>query len=249
MINKSQLKVTNLSLNIGGIKILKDISFSMGQGNIIGLVGPNGAGKTTLINCVTCFENRFQGDIYYNGESIKGIPPNILPKYGIVRTFQNLGLFTELSVKDNLLIASHIKFESNILRMFHNEKIVEKEIIELLNQESISPERLVQDLSYGQQKIVEFLCALIQRPKVLVLDEPAAGLSAKEKDRMIKMIQIKQKELGFSLLVIEHDANFVSQLCESVIVLRSGEFLIQGKPEAVFKDKEVIKAWIGESDV
>ncbi|MFC4799490.1 ABC transporter ATP-binding protein [Neobacillus sp. GCM10023253] len=245
----NQLQVNKIHLNIGGVSILNDISFSLSEGERIGLVGPNGAGKTSVINCITQFEKRYKGEITFANKLLNKENPQDLPKYKIIRTFQNLGLFNELTVLDNFYIAAHQSFETNLKNLFTLEKNIKKEAQKLLENETIDLNDMISDLSYGQQKIVEFLCALIQRPSVLILDEPAAGLNDFEKSRMIEMILMKQQELNFSLLVVEHDVNFVSTLCQNVVVLQSGELLCTGCPEEVFQKKEVIQAWIGESNV
>lgn len=245
----NQLQVKQISLNIGGVSILNDVSFSLSEGARVGLVGPNGAGKTSVINCITQFEKRYQGEVTFSNKLLNKENPQDLPKYKIIRTFQNLGLFNELTVLDNFYIAAHQTFETKLKNVFKLEREVKQEALALLEHESINLHDIVSDLSYGQQKIVEFLCALIQRPSVLILDEPAAGLNDFEKNRMIEMILKKQQELNFSLLVVEHDVNFVSTLCQNVVVLQSGELLCTGSPEEVFKRKEVIQAWIGESNV
>lgn len=245
----NQLQVNQIHLNIGGVSILNDVSFSLSEGERIGLVGPNGAGKTSVINCITQFEKRYQGEITFTNKLLNKENPQDLPKSKIIRTFQNLGLFNELTVLDNFYIAAHRSFETNMKNIFKIEREVKQEALKLLEYETIELGDIVSDLSYGQQKIVEFLCALIQRPSVLILDEPAAGLNDLEKNRMIEMILRKQSKFNFSLLVVEHDVNFVSTLCQNVVVLQSGELLCTGRPEDVFQRKEVIQAWIGESNV
>ncbi|EKN71675.1 branched-chain amino acid transport system ATP-binding protein [Neobacillus bataviensis LMG 21833] len=244
----NQLQVNQIHLNIGGVSILNDVSFSLSEGERIGLVGPNGAGKTSVINCITQFEKRYQGEITFADKLLNKENPQDLPKYKIIRTFQNLGLFNELTVLDNFYIAAHRSFETNMKNIIKLEREVKREALKLLENETIELGDIVSDLSYGQQKIVEFLCALIQRPSILILDEPAAGLNDFEKSRMIEMILRKQSEFNFSLLVVEHDVNFVSTLCQNVVVLQSGELLCTGCPEEVFQRKEVIQAWIGESN-
>ncbi len=248
----SLLKVDKLTVQFGGIKALTAIDFEMEEKEILAIIGPNGAGKTTLFNCVSGVYHPTSGEILFAGESLLGLSPDRIAQRGIGRTFQNIRLFNNMSVLDNLMLGRHMKFQRNILQAFlrirkeellHREKV--EEIIDFLDLAAYRQARVI-DCPYGVQKRVELGRAIVMEPKLLLLDEPVAGLTVEEKNRVAYLVTEMRGRFGFGILLIEHDLRIVSRLADRMVVLNFGQKLAEGNPAEVQRNPEVIRAYVGE---
>lgn len=249
----SLLKVSKLTVQFGGIKALTDIDFEMEGQEILSIIGPNGAGKTTLFNCVSGVYVPTGGEILFDGESLLGLSPDRIARRGIGRTFQNIRLFNNMSVLDNLMLGRHMKFKRNLLHAFlrlrreelvHREKV--EEVIDFLDLQAYRQARVI-DCSYGVQKRVELGRAIVMEPKLLLLDEPVAGLTVEEKNRVAYLVTEMRGRFGFAILLIEHDLRIVSRLADRMVVLNFGQKLAEGHPAEVQRNPEVIRAYVGEA--
>lgn len=248
----SLLKVDQLTVQFGGIKALTSVDFEMEDKEILAVIGPNGAGKTTLFNCVSGVYSPTGGDILLAGESLLGLSPDRIARRGVGRTFQNIRLFNNMSVLDNLMLGRHMKFKQNILHAFlrirreelaHREKV--EEIIDFLDLAAYRQARVI-DCPYGVQKRVELGRAMVMEPKLLLLDEPVAGLTVEEKNRVAYIVTEMRNRFGFAILLIEHDLRIVSRLADRMVVLNFGQKLAEGNPAEVQRNPEVIRAYVGE---
>ncbi len=248
----SLLKVDKLTVQFGGIKALTAIDFAMEEKEILAIIGPNGAGKTTLFNCVSGVYHPTSGEILFAGESLLGLSPDRIAQRGIGRTFQNIRLFNNMSVLDNLMLGRHMKFRRNIVHAFlrirkeeliHREKV--EEIIDFLDLAAYRQARVI-DCPYGVQKRVELGRAIVMEPKLLLLDEPVAGLTVEEKNRVAYLVTEMRGRFGFAILLIEHDLRIVSRLADRLVVLNFGQKLAEGNPTEVQRNPEVIRAYVGE---
>ena len=224
----------------------------MEEKEILAIIGPNGAGKTTLFNCVSGVYHPTSGEILFAGESLLGLSPDRIAQRGIGRTFQNIRLFNNMSVLDNLMLGRHMKFQRNILQAFlrirkeellHREKV--EEIIDFLDLAAYRQARVI-DCPYGVQKRVELGRAIVMEPKLLLLDEPVAGLTVEEKNRVAYLVTEMRGRFGFGILLIEHDLRIVSRLADRMVVLNFGQKLAEGNPAEVQRNPEVIRAYVGE---
>ncbi|HOG06653.1 MAG: ABC transporter ATP-binding protein [Syntrophales bacterium] len=249
----SLLKVNNLTVQFGGIKALSAIDFEMEEKEILSIIGPNGAGKTTLFNCVSGVYRPTGGEVLFAGESLIGLSPDRIAQRGIGRTFQNIRLFNNMSVLDNLMLGRHMKFRRSLLHAFlrirkeeliHREKV--EEIIDFLDLAAYRESRVI-DCPYGVQKRVELGRAMVMEPKLLLLDEPVAGLTVEEKNRVAYLVTEMRGRFGFAVLLIEHDLRIVSRLADRMVVLNFGEKLAEGPPAEVQRNPEVIRAYVGET--
>lgn len=248
----SLLKVDQLTVQFGGIKALTSVDFEMEDKEILAVIGPNGAGKTTLFNCVSGVYAPTGGDILLAGESLLRLSPDRIARRGVGRTFQNIRLFNNMSVLDNLMLGRHMKFKQNILHAFlrirseelaHREKV--EEIIDFLDLAAYRQARVI-DCPYGVQKRVELGRAMVMEPKLLLLDEPVAGLTVEEKNRVAYIVTEMRDRFGFAILLIEHDLRIVSRLADRMVVLNFGQKLAEGNPAEVQRNPEVIRAYVGE---
>lgn len=254
VLSKNVLEINNLSISFGGLKAVDDVSFNLKNGELLGLIGPNGAGKTTLFNMLSGVYTPTSGEIILDGELVNGNNPDKLSKLGVARTFQNIRLFDNLTVLDNVKLAMNQYMEYGILTgMFRLPKYWKeenaasdqaKEILRLFNLEKYF-RAFAGSLPYGAQRKLEIARAMATRPKVLLLDEPAAGMNESETQELMDSIKIIREKTGVSILLIEHDMNLVLGISERLIVLNYGEILAEGNPHEVISNKEVVKAYLG----
>jgi branched-chain amino acid transport system ATP-binding protein len=248
----SLLEIDRLSISFGGIQALTNIHLGMEEKEILTIIGPNGSGKTTLFNCISGVYRPNAGGILFQGKRLVGRSPDKIAREGVSRTFQNLRLFLHMTVLDNLLLGRHIKFRKNPFSAFlrlrkeelHHRKVVE-EIIEFLDLQAFRQAR-VSDCPYGVQKRVEVGRALAMEPKLLLLDEPIAGLTSEEKDETAYRITEIRGRYETAILLVEHDLRIASKLADRMIALDFGQKIAEGSPEAVQKTPEVIRAYLGD---
>lgn len=249
------LSVNKLAKNFGGIQALSDISFQARKGEILSIIGPNGAGKTTIFNCISGFYRPAEGEIYFLGQNITGLKPHKIAKAGIGRSFQNIALFKGMTVLDNIRLGAEAYLEYGFISaVFYYGKVhraevklrkeIEEKIIDLLEIEFIR-HKLVGTLAYGLQKRVELARALAMKPKLLLLDEPTAGMNTEETEDIARYIIDIVEELGIPIVLIEHDMGFVMDISERVIVLDFGRIIATGSPKEIQCNPEVIKAYLG----
>ena len=252
------LKAENVSEVFGGLKAVDDFNIYINQGELIGLIGPNGAGKTTAFNLITGVYRPTTGEITFDGQSIVGLKPYQITQRGITRTFQNIRLFSELSVLDNVKIAyhCHVKYGllESVLRMgryFSEEAEIEEESLKLLKIFKLDEHayEVAKNLPYGAQRRLEIARALAAKPKLLLLDEPAAGMNPQETHELMEMIQWIRKQFGLTVLLIEHDMSLVMGICERIYVLEYGIIIASGTPEEIQNNPEVIRAYLGAETI
>jgi branched-chain amino acid transport system ATP-binding protein len=245
------LSVSDLSLEFGGIRALRGVSFSVAERETLAVIGPNGSGKTSLFNCISGAYRPGSGAIAFGGESLLGLSPDRVARRGIARTFQNLRLFLGLPVIDNLLLGRHLHFRKNLASAFlrlrreeirHREKC--EELIEFLDLEPYRFTR-VADCAYGVQKRVELARALALEPRLLLLDEPASGLTGEEKEEVAYWLHEMRGRFGLTLLFVEHDLRFASRLAGRMIALDRGEKIAEGTPLSVQQHPAVAQAYLG----
>jgi len=249
------LEVKNISKSFGGVVAIKNTSFAINEKEIFGLIGPNGAGKTTLFNIITGNYSPNEGNIVLKGEDITNMKNHKIVKAGVARTFQNIRLFSSMSVLDNVLIGldskAHYTYLESMFRLpryFMGEKKVKakaREILEFLGLLKFENEQ-ASNLSYGNQRKVEIARALATSPKLLLLDEPVAGMNPNESRELADILRRIKNEFSLAILLIEHDMKFVNHLCDRVLVLDYGKSIFEGHIEDAVKDKEVIKAYLGD---
>ncbi len=249
------LEVKNLGISFGGLRAVDGFHVSIEKGQLYGLIGPNGAGKTTIFNMLTGVYKPTDGTILLDGQNITGKKTIDINKAGIARTFQNIRLFSELSVLDNVKVGLHNNYKystgAGILRLpsfFKTEKAMNERAMELLKVFDLDGEAdfLASNLPYGKQRKLEIARALATEPKLLLLDEPAAGMNPNETQELMDTIRFVRDEFDMTVLLIEHDMKLVSGICEELTVLNFGQVLAQGETSAVLNDPEVIKAYLGE---
>ena len=249
------LELENVSIAFGGLKAIDNVSFSIEEGTIFGLIGPNGAGKTTMFNIITANYKPTSGKVTFCGKDISRFKPNVIVNLGIARTFQNIRLFSSMSVLENVLIglqndAKYTLFEAmfRVGRYFKEEKRIKNRAIELLEYLGMGDKINLpaNSLSYGNSRKVEIARALATNPKLLLLDEPAAGMNPKETEELCELILKMKKDFNLSVLLIEHDMPFVNRLCSEVLVLDYGKKLFNGTPQDAINNKEVIAAYLGD---
>lgn len=257
MKEKIVFEVENLSRSFGGLRALDGLSFRVGEGGIFSIIGPNGAGKSTLFNCVTGRYAPDTGTVALHGKPITGLRPDQIAAMGIARTFQNLELFRHMTTLDNLLLGRHLHMRASLVHVLalpfprsraareevqHREKA--EEIIDLLHLQ-FARDYPVAALPYGKQKLVELGRALALEPKLLLLDEPAAGLNLEEREEMVFWIRDIRNRLGVTVVLIEHNMQLVSQISDRVLALNFGRKLTEGTVEEVLSHPEVVEAYLG----
>lgn len=252
----SLLSVKNLSISFGGLKAVDDLSFDIPTGKIFALIGPNGAGKTTVFNCITQFYKDYSGEIHFNGQSGKqqliDYKVHDIISMGMVRSFQNVELIEHMTVIDNLLVGLHYKIKTNLFEEIlglSRKKEVEyhKDAMEILDFLGISDKAyaLVSQQSYGTRKLIELGRTLISKPKIILLDEPAAGMNAVETKALSEIILRIKNELNISVFLIEHDMGLVMDISDEIVVLNFGKKVAQGEPEYISNNEKVQEAYLG----
>jgi branched-chain amino acid transport system ATP-binding protein len=254
MADPGALSVAQLSLRFAGLVVLDAISLAVNPGELLALIGPNGAGKTSVLNCISGLYRPSAGVILFEGRDITGQQPHLVAAAGIARTFQNGGLFPRLTVVENLLIGRHCRFHSNAFldgvfcgRSRRNE-IAQREIVEEII-EFVELERyrktVVSSIPFGTQKIVGFARALAMKPRLLLLDEPSAGLNREEKENLARFILRIKHEMGISMIWVEHDMQMVADLADRIYVLDYGAYITDGPPREVLNDPKVVDIYLG----
>jgi branched-chain amino acid transport system ATP-binding protein len=253
--HKTVISVNSISLSFGGLQVLSDVSINVRAGEILAIIGPNGAGKTSFFNCVNGFYHPYKGEITYKGKDLTRLKPHKIAALGIARTFQNIELFSGLSALDNLMAARHIHMKRGALsgclffgptrreEIAHREQI--EEIIDLLEMESIR-KKVVGSLPYGERKKVDLARALCMEPKVLLLDEPMAGMNVEEKEDMARFVLDIHELKKIPIVLIEHDMDVVMDITHRITVLDFGLKIAEGLPEEIKNNERVLKAYLGE---
>ncbi|KEI77516.1 ABC transporter [Clostridium botulinum A2 117] len=237
------LEVKDLNINFGGITAIDNLNFSVKKGEILGVIGPNGAGKTTLYNTITGIYKPSKGDIFLNNKKITGTKPYKISRLGIARTFQNIRLFNSLTVLENILVGRVSELKKLVKLNPYMKEIFD--ILEVVGLEKVI-DNMASDLPYGQQRKVEIARALALSPKVLLLDEPAAGMNNYEKQDLKNLINILREDFNITVLIIEHDMGVIMDLCDRILVLDYGKKIAEGSPEEISNDANVIKAYMGK---
>jgi len=251
----ARLSVENVSVDFGGIHALRDVSFELESGAIVGLIGPNGAGKSTLLNCVSGITRPTQGRVRLDDAVLSALPPATVAGCGIGRVFQHPELVVDLSVRENLLIACHRSLGyglvSELLKLpnvWRAERAAARSVEEVLDRLGLSDsaELAIRNLPYGHRKLVDLGRALLMDIRFLLLDEPIAGLNDAEVGKLRDLLLRLRQELGLGILVVEHNMPFVSSLCDRLVVLDLGQLIANGPPADVLRDPRVMASYLGE---
>ncbi len=250
------LELTSLSRHFGGLKVLQDVNLSVPAGSIFGLIGPNGAGKTTVFNLITGLLPPSSGGITFDGASLVGRRPHMITRGGIARTFQNIRIFKEMTLLDNVVVGMHSHLGYGTAGLLFAlpayraaERRARERARELLSWVKLDhkADDIADNLSYGDQRKLELARALATEPRLLLLDEPVAGMNTAEKTELMReVVNIRQR--GYTVFMIEHDMRFVMGLCERIAVLNFGRIIAEGDPDAIRNDPQVIEAYLGRDD-
>jgi branched-chain amino acid transport system ATP-binding protein len=246
------LKINNLFISFGGIQALAGVDLELDGSDILAVIGPNGSGKTTLFNCISGIYKPNNGEIEFENRSLLGLKPDKIARRGVARTFQNLRLFMHMSVLDNLMLGRHLDFKKNLLHAFFRirkeelrHRAIVEDIIEFLDLQAHRKAH-VSDCPYGVQKRVELGRALAMSPRLLLLDEPIAGLTSEEKQEFAYWINEIRGRYKTAILLVEHDLRVASRLADRMVALDSGLEIAQGTPDEVQRNPDVIRAYLGE---
>lgn len=252
------LEVKSLTKNFGGLAAVSHVDLHLDTNELVGLIGPNGAGKTTLFNLLTGVYEPSEGEVLFETQGkpkrLNGVKPYKIADLGLSRTFQNIRLFKNLTVMDNVLIAMNSKHKEGLLtsilrlpKYYKNEEFMKKKALELLRIFDMDgkSQTLAKNLPYGEQRRLEIVRALATEPKILFLDEPAAGMNPQETTELTKLIYKIQKDFQLTILLIEHDMSLVMEVCERIYVLEYGQVIAHGEPEEIKNNPRVIEAYLG----
>ena len=248
------LATSDLTISFGGLTAVANVDLAINPGELVGLIGPNGAGKTTIFNLMTGVYQPTRGEIIFNDHNLVGLKPYQITRRGIARTFQNIRLFGDLSVLDNVRIAyhwhSHYAALNAVLRLpaFHRGEAAilkqSQELLRIFKLDGYQQEK-ARNLPYGEQRRLEIARALAARPRLLLLDEPAAGMNPQETKELMALIQWVRRQFELTILLIEHDMSLVMGICERIYVLDYGQVIAEGPPAAIRSDERVIEAYLG----
>ena len=245
-----------VSLNFGGIKALNKVSFDIKEGSLFAIIGPNGAGKTSIFNCISGIYKPTTGDVAYKGKTIEGMRPDEIANMGVARTFQNIELFENMTVLENILIGAHrhidygaiagLLFGASVRKKELEARSIAEDIIDFLEIEEYRFSYIL-SLPYGIQKRVELARALAMKPEIILLDEPAAGMNSEETEDIARFILDIHEELKVTTVLVDHDMNMVMDIAEYVVVMDFGQKLFEGMPKDAISNKQVIEAYLGIS--
>lgn len=248
------LSVSGITQIFGGVTALEDVSFSIAKGSITGVIGPNGAGKTTLFNIISGIYTQTSGTVILEGNNISGFPPERLAPFGMVRTFQNIELFSSMTVLENVMVGMHTKSSSGLLACslkmpwtFREEARIREGALRWLEFAKISDlaEVTAGNLPFGKGRLLEIARALAAEPKIILMDEPAAGLNSQETLGLANVIQ-KIRNMGITVVLVEHDMELVMDICDHIVVLNLGRKLAEGTPREIQENPDVVAAYLGD---